>query len=251
MALGGKWSSSNDGSFAVSNGLRCLKTREGPQMTDLDNRRPLKVRSTAWAKDFAAQLAKQHVTPDLISALGVVIAVMGGAILSLSGGLPPIPRSLLLIIAAAAIQGRLLCNLLDGMVAVEHGRGSSNGPIWNELPDRFSDALLLTGAGYMLAGLGWRLGPSLGWTAAVLAVITAYVRELGRGLGLPADFTGPMAKQQRMAALTAGCVLSALEPIWNGAGQMMLIVMALIVVGTGWTIARRVANISAGLKAKG
>jgi phosphatidylglycerophosphate synthase len=218
-------------------------------MTDLDNRRPLKVRDTGWARDLATQLARSHATPDLISALGVVIAALGAAILALAGVLPPVPRAVLLVIAAAAIQGRLMCNLLDGMVAVEHGRGSSDGPIWNELPDRFSDAFLLAGAGFMLAGLGWRIGASLGWIAAILAILTAYVRELGRGFGLPADFTGPMAKQQRMAALTGGCLLSAIEPLWNGGGQMMLVVMALIVVGTAWTIARRVAHLSAGLKA--
>ena len=219
-------------------------------MTDLDNRRPLKVRETAWAKDFAAQLARSHATPDLISALGVVFAILGAAILALGGVLPPIPRAIILIIAAAAIQGRLLCNLLDGMVAVEHGRASSAGPIWNELPDRFSDAVLLAGAGYMLSGLGWRIGPSIGGVAAVLAVITAYVRELGRGLGFPADFTGPMAKQQRMVVLTGGCLLSAIEPFWNGAGQMMIVTMAVIVVGTAWTIGRRVRNLAAGLKAR-
>ena len=220
-------------------------------MTDLENRRPLKVRQAGWAKDFAAQLARAQVTPDLISALSVVFAILGGALLSLAGGLPSVARAAVLIIAAACIQGRLVCNLLDGMVAVEHGKGSAAGPIWNELPDRFSDALLLAGAGYMLAGLGWRIGPALGWTAAVLAVITAYVRELGRGFGLPADFTGPMAKQQRMAALTAACGLSALEALWNGSGLMMLIVMAVITVGTAWTVARRVRNLATGLKAKG
>ena len=220
-------------------------------MTDLENRRPLQVRQAAWAKTFAARLARAQVTPDLISALSMVFAALGGAFLALGGGLPPIPRAGLMIAAAACIQGRLICNLLDGMVAVEHGKGSVAGPIWNELPDRFSDALLLAGAGYMLGGLGWRIGPSLGWTAAVLAVITAYVRELGRGFGLPADFTGPMAKPQRMAALTAACGLSALEPLWNGSGQMMLIIMALVTVGTGWTVARRVRNLVAGLKTKG
>jgi len=220
-------------------------------MTDLENRRPLKVRDTGWAKDFAARLAKAQVTPDLISALSVVFALLGAVLLAMAGVMPPILRALLLLLAAACIQGRLVCNLLDGMVAVEHGKGSSTGPIWNELPDRFSDALLLAGAGLMLAGLGWRIGSSLGWIAAILAIITAYVRELGRGFGFPADFTGPMAKPQRMAALTVGCVLSAFEPLWNGAGEMMLIVMAVIVVGTGWTIARRVGNLAAGLRGKG
>jgi phosphatidylglycerophosphate synthase len=220
-------------------------------MTDLENRRPLKVRQAGWAKDFAARLARAQVTPDLISALSVVFAVLGGALLALAGDLPSVARAGLLIVVAGCIQGRLVCNLLDGMVAVEHGKGSAAGPIWNELPDRFSDALLLAGAGYMLAGLGWRIGPSLGWAAAVLAVITAYVRELGRGLGLPADFTGPMAKPQRMAALTAACVLSAVEALWEGSGLVMLIAMAVITVGTAWTIARRVSNLARGLKAKG
>ncbi len=219
-------------------------------MTDLENRRPLKVREAGWAKDAAARLAKARITPDTISAISILFAGLGAVFMALAGSLGPIPRALTMIIAAACIQGRLVCNLLDGMVAVEHGKGSAAGPVWNELPDRFSDALLLAGAGYMLAGLGWRIGPSLGWTAAVLAVITAYVRELGRGLGLPADFTGPMAKQQRMAALTIACGLSVIEPAWNGSGQMMLIIMSVIVVGTGWTVARRVRNLTAGLKAR-
>jgi phosphatidylglycerophosphate synthase len=220
-------------------------------MTDLENRRPLKVRDSGWAKDFAAQLAKSGTTPDTISGVSVLFALLGAVFMAFAGSLGPIPRALTMVIAAACIQGRLICNLLDGMVAVEHGKGSTAGPIWNELPDRFSDALLLAGAGYMLFGLGWRIGPSLGWVAAVLAVITAYVRELGRGLGLPADFTGPMAKPQRMAALTVGCGLSVIEPAWSGGGQMMLIVMSVIVVGTGWTIARRVGNLAKGLKARG
>jgi phosphatidylglycerophosphate synthase len=50
--------------------------------------------------------------------------------------------------AAACIQFRLLCNLLDGMVAVEGGKGSVTGPIYNEAPDRIADVLILIGAGY-------------------------------------------------------------------------------------------------------
>jgi len=81
-------------------------------------------------------------------------------------------------------------------------------------------------------------------------VTTAYVRELGRGIGLPADFTGPLGKLQRMAALAVGCLLTAVEPIWNGSGQMMLVVMALMVVGTGWTIGRRVKILATAVRAR-
>jgi len=48
-------------------------------------------------------------------------------------------KTLFLILAAVMIQGRLICNLLDGMVAVEGGMSSPAGPVFNELPDRISD----------------------------------------------------------------------------------------------------------------
>ena len=49
-----------------------------------------------------------------------------------------------------------------------------------------------------------RLAAPLGWAAAVLAVLTAYVRVLGGSLGLTQHFIGPMAKQHRMFTLTLG-----------------------------------------------
>lgn len=137
------------------------------------------------------------------------------------------------------------------MVAVEHGKGSSSGPIWNELPDRVADLLLLVGAGYAGAIMGQAYAEPLGWLAGALAVLTAYVRELGRGLGQPADFSGPMAKPHRMAALTAACVISAFEPLWGWRGQVLLIALAVIVFGTVWTVVRRVRHLAKGLATRG
>jgi hypothetical protein len=56
--------------------------------------------------------------------------------------------------------------------------------------------------------LGYAFGiPWLGWLTALLAVLTAYIRVFGGALGFAQDFRGPMAKQQRMAVFTAGCLL--------------------------------------------
>lgn len=211
---------------------------------DLDNRRPLAVRDAALARWLARRLAAAKVSPDLISATSVAFALLGGALLMASGTFEGFARAPLLVVAALCVQGRLLCNLLDGMVAVEHGRAGPAGPIWNELPDRVADVLLLAGAGYGAATAGQNGGEALGWIAAVLAVVTAYVRELGRGLGQPADFSGPMAKQHRMAALTATCLVSALEPLWGGEGQMILVGLLVIAVGTLVTVARRTRNLA-------
>jgi phosphatidylglycerophosphate synthase len=219
-------------------------------MSEVENRRPLKVRDKAWAKSFAAALARARVKPNQISAMSVVFAALAAGLAGLSGWAGALDRSIMLVLAAGCIQARLLCNLFDGMVAVEHGLASKTGGIWNELPDRIADALLFAGAGYGLVGLGWSIGPPLGWACAVLAVLTAYVRELGRGLGQPADFSGPMAKQHRMATLTGAFVLSAFDPLWNGGGKLLLAALVVIAFGTAWTVVRRVRNLAVGLNAQ-
>lgn len=216
---------------------------------DLDNRRPLKVRDAAFAQRLARRLAEAKVSPDTVSATSVAFAALGGALLMAAGALDGwLARAAVLLLAAACIQARLLCNLLDGMVAVEHGRGGTAGPIWNELPDRISDTVLLAGAGYGVETAGIGGGAALGWIAAVLAVLTAYVRELGRGLGRPADFSGPMAKPQRMAVLTAFCLVAMLEPLWRGQGVTLLCGLAVIVAGTLVTVVRRTRNLARALR---
>lgn len=221
-------------------------------MTDTpENRRPLKTRSRAWAGALAGMLGRARVSPDLISMFSVAFAVLGAALLMIAGLEDrPVLRGVLLIAAAVCVQLRLLANMLDGMVAVEHGLGSSAGPIWNELPDRIADALFLVGAGYAAWGLGMTAGSWLGWLAALLAVMTAYVRELGRGLDFPADFSGPMAKPHRMFALTVTCVVSALEPLWDGEGQALMIGLGVIAAGTVWTLARRTRTLAVRLAAR-
>src|SRR5439155_1499932 len=112
-------------------------------------------------------------------------------------------------------QLRLLANMLDGLVAVEGGRKTATGDLFNEVPDRFADVLILASAGYALSWLG-TLGITFGWLVAVLAVLSAYVRVFGGSLGFQQSFTGPMAKQHRMAILTLACLAYILERIGPG-----------------------------------
>ena len=70
--------------------------------------------------------------------------------------------------------------------------------------------LLIVALGY---AVGW---PALGWFGALAAALTAYVRVFGGSLGFAQDFRGPMAKQQRMAVLTAACVVGAAEWLFTG-----------------------------------
>ncbi|NEX93602.1 CDP-alcohol phosphatidyltransferase family protein [Caulobacter sp. 17J65-9] len=216
---------------------------------DLSNRRPVKFRARRWAQALAALLARQGVSPDVISALSVAFAVMGCAALALSGISFGFGRGALLLLAVFSIQMRLLCNVLDGLVAVEHGKGGPLGAVWNELPDRLSDALFLIGAGYAASDPAQHLGPALGWLCAVLAVLTAYVRELGRALDKPADFAGPLAKPQRMGLLTVMALVSLFEGAWGWHGETMLGGLGLMAALTALTVWNRTARLAAELNA--
>lgn len=194
---------------------------------ELANRRPLKTRSSQWARRVAAALVRTSITPDQISMLSIVFALTG-AVLMLLGTAP-----LALLICAACIQLRLACNLLDGMVALEGGKKSPVGDLYNEIPDRIADSLFLVAAGYHV---GW---PSMGWAAALLAAVTAYIRVLGGSLGLEQDFRGPMAKPHRMAVLTVSCLGGAAELEWHGTQYLMQSAVAVIALGSLLTCVTR------------
>jgi phosphatidylglycerophosphate synthase len=217
---------------------------------ELENRRPLKSRDTGWARRCAAAVARAGISPDAVSAGSLLFAAIGVVALVASGLTIGGARVGLLLLAAVAVQSRLLCNLLDGLVAVEHGRGGPAGAIWNELPDRIADVAFLVGAGYGagFAGVAW--GPVVGWLAAVLAVLTAYVRELGRGLGFAADFCGPGAKPHRMAVLTVACLVAAAEPLWAWRGQSLAIGLAVIAAAAALTVMRRTLHLAAALRGR-
>src|SRR5690606_15620828 len=112
------------------------------------DRRPLRTRDAGWARKLASVLARSPVTANQISMASVLFALAGAASLLLW-------RSpLAMLVCAACIQLRLLCNLLDGMLAIEGGRSTPAGPLYNEFPDRIADALLLVALGHA-AGEPW------------------------------------------------------------------------------------------------
>ena len=207
-------------------------------MTTPEARRPLASRSTRWAGFLANAAVRAGFTADGISILSLVFAAAGSAALLL------VPRPWNLLACAAGIQLRLLCNLLDGMVAVEGGRKSKLGVLYNEIPDRVADSLFLVALGYAI-GIAW-----LGWLAALAAAVTAYIRVLGGTFGLAQDFRGPLAKQHRMAVMTAACLLGIGEYVFNG-GQYLLEAAAWIIAfGAVVTCGTRIRAIALQLKAR-
>ena len=169
-------------------------------------------------------------TPNQMSVASVGCAALSAVAYLASGRLGGVLLSGACLVAAALlIQLRLLANLLDGLMAVEEGKRTATGVIYNELPDRVADAIILVAAGY---ASGW---PALGWLAALLAAITAYVRTFGGSLGFRQDFSGPMAKPHRMFAMTVATVVAALLPGW----PILALGLAIVALGAAATVVRR------------
>jgi len=160
----------------------------------------------------------------------MVFATLGSAAM-IACGLKGVGCAMLLLAGIAGAQLRLLCNLLDGMVAVEGGLKGKAGDLFNEAPDRYADIVLLVGAGYAAGA------PCLGWVASTFAVLTAYIRALGASLGQGQDFCGPMAKPHRMFFLTVGCIGAIFLP------AVLWWALWLIIMGAGITALRRAVRL--------
>ncbi len=200
---------------------------------DETNRRPLRSRGSrlaGWATDRVVSLG---LSPNAISLLGMVSALAAGGFLAATAWVEGGAQRVCWGLGACLVQGRLLANLLDGMVAVKTGKASPLGEMFNEVPDRFSDLAILIGLGFAA-----NADPFLGALAGGSALLTAYVRAFGASLGQGQDFSGPLAKPQRMFVVTVAALGAALGPVtWQA--PLMFGVFALVIVGSLLTTGRR------------
>ena len=107
-------------------------------------RRPILARQ--WAvSQHAVTLLAPLLTPNQISLLSIVFALLAALAFAAPAKMTP----LMLVLAAMAIESRMICNLLDGMVAVARGTTSAVGALFNDAPDRVSDSLILISLGFV------------------------------------------------------------------------------------------------------
>src|SRR5437899_859419 len=215
--------------------------------TEAMDRRPIATRNRKWAQAATVWLASRNVSPNAISIAGMCACIVAGIAL---GATSIADYRVLWLIAALGAQLRLTANMLDGMVALASGRASKLGELYNEVPDRVSDAAVFIGAGF-----AWGGNIALGYIATILAVFTAYVRAAGKIAGAPNEFCGPMAKQHRMLVITLICLYSAVTPrSWQTISfndseiGLMTVGLAVIVVGCVITVIRRLGRIACTLK---
>jgi phosphatidylglycerophosphate synthase len=207
-------------------------------------RRPITSRDKKLSQRMASVLATYGVSPNLISMIGMFFGIAAGLAFAATA-LTVWPRTVF-VAAAVLMQLRLLANMLDGMVAVQCGKASPVGELYNEVPDRVSDTAAFVGAGYAIGS-----HPALGFVAAILAVFIAYIRVQGKVAGAPQDFGGPMAKPQRVFALTllalyCGLAPSSWQPALVAPAEIGLLGLGLVLIICGelWTAWRRLVRIA-------
>jgi len=199
-----------------------------------DGRREIASRDTNWARAIARKLTEWGAVPNHISMMSVFFSVAGCAVL-LSSLFFGFNKCAAYILFPVCIGLRLLCNLFDGMVAVEGGKGGPNGDLYNDIPDRFDDVLLIVPAGYVAGGIGVELA----WLAAVLAVMTAYFRWMGAYKTQRHFFNGPLAKSHRMALLSAASLGAAVASYWGYDCIVFLVALVIMNIGVAATLINR------------
>ncbi len=201
-----------------------------------ENRRPLALRDLGCWTWLLKKLTTSGVTPNQVSVLGMIFGVSAGALLALTPALEfgSLLQRIILLGSVFLVILRGACNIFDGVLAVETGRASRVGLLYNEVPDRISDIGILIGAGYAIGS-----HPTLGWAAALGSLATAYIRVQVQIAGASPDFSGPMAKPARMTVLCLALGLLALLPLgwWPSPfmGQEIGLIggtLALITLGT-------------------
>ena len=198
---------------------------------------------------LARWLAGRRVAPNTISIAGMLCGVAAGISLGLTAVTVRFERAAWLI-AAGLILVRALANVLDGLVAVEFGKASPVGDLYNEVPDRVSDAAMLIGLGYAAGGT-----VILGYGAAWAALFVAYVRAVGKIAGAHQEYGGVMAKLPRMLIVVAIALYSGLAPHgWDLQGtssdvfRLASAGLAVIIAGCLGTIVWRLRRIASVLR---
>lgn len=200
------------------------------------NRRPISSRDTSWARSITNTLIKVKMTPNSISVWSIIFALFGAAYVMYY------PQMWGFVVLALTIQLRLLCNLFDGMVAIELNQSNPLGKIYNEFPDRITDSIFLIVAGYVSGHT------SLGMFAALVAAFTAYIRVFGGSVGLEQKFNGIMAKQHRMAVLSIALLIQQVEFFYNQTFYAILSALVIISVGSIITCITRTIAIGKNLE---
>ncbi|MFJ2741427.1 CDP-alcohol phosphatidyltransferase family protein [Streptomyces sp. NPDC087440] len=167
-----------------------------------------------------ARLARRGVSPDALTAAGVVCAAGAAATLAWL----PAPGAALPV--AVLLAARLAFANLDGALARDTGRTTRRGALLNELGDRAADLIVL--AGFLTLAPLWLVA-----VAALAATLPSWVSLAGAAAGAERLNGGPVGKTERCLLV----VVAAAVPGWAFG------VLAVLAAGSALTAVVRCARL--------
>ena len=138
----------------------------------------------------------KNVSPNVISWIGLIIALISGIVLALS-----FEHHIFLIIGAILVIVSGYFDALDGKVAKLFNKCTKKGDYLDHVFDRFADVFMIGG----IAFSGW-CDPYLGIVAIVGTLLTSYMGTQAQAVGAPRLYAGLLGRADRV-------VLSTLFPI--------------------------------------
>jgi len=151
--------------------------------------------------DFAlAPVARKciNVNPNLVSWIGLIVAVLSGVVLYLSGYED---REWLLPVGSALVIVSGYFDALDGKIAKLAGKCSAKGDYLDHVFDRYADVFMIGGVAFS----AW-CNPYLGMFALVGVLLTSYMGTQAQAIGAPRLYSGLLGRADRV-------VLSTLFPL--------------------------------------
>lgn len=150
-------------------------------------------------RPVGTSLRRTGITADHLTALGALMSV--AAAVAIGAGHLALGFALLLLTA--------LPDVLDGAVAKASGSASPRGAFFDSVMDRVSDAFLLGGVAWYVAGEYGGYWPVLPMAVLAASMLISYERAKAEALGFDAR-GGLMERAERLVVLGAGLLFSAL-----------------------------------------
>jgi len=183
----------------------------------------LKQRAQSWLTSEAALLHRLGLTPNHVSILGLVLALLS-AVTYWQWQLHP----LLLIVAPLLMLASGLLDALDGAIARIYGEATKFGGFFDSLLDRYADAVILCGI-----ILGDLTEMSWGLAALMGSLLVSYARARAEAAGVKMESVGFAERAERIVIITLASFISY---VWLDALNWSILLLAIL---TNLTVVQR------------
>ena len=183
----------------------------------------LKQRAQSWLTSEAALLHRLGLTPNHVSILGLVLALLS-AVTYWQWQLHP----LLLIVAPLLMLASGLLDALDGAIARIYGEATKFGGFFDSLLDRYADAVILCGI-----ILGDLTEMSWGLAALMGSLLVSYARARAEAAGVKMESVGLAERAERIVIIALASFISY---VWLDALNWSILLLAIL---TNLTVVQR------------